>query len=209
MYEEIIKNIIGFLLYYIGNFSYFGIFILMVIESSFIPMPSEIILIPAGILIAKGEMNLILVLIFATLGSICGAYFNYFIAKSLGRKVILKLINKYGNLFLINNNKIEKSEKYFKKYGAITTFIGRLIPVIRQIISIPAGFSKMNKFKFGFYTGLGALIWSTILVYLGIIFGNNKELISKYLTSITLIICILSIFIIIIHIWKNYKNKIK
>ena len=202
-----------FLVLNIGNLGYLGIFLLMILESSFMPFPSEIILIPAGILITSNKMSFLGVLIASLLGSIIGALINYYLAKYLGRTLINKLITKYGKIFFINNKKLIQSENFFKKHGSITTFIGRLIPVIRQLISIPAGFSNMNLFEFIFFTSIGASIWSVILIYLGMTIGNNQELIKSYLTTITLIISLFVSLILIIYIIKNkkvsnYKNKI-
>ncbi|MDA3855479.1 MAG: DedA family protein [Candidatus Woesearchaeota archaeon] len=209
MIEEIYTQALNFLLVNIFNLGYFGIFLLMTIESSFIPFPSEVILIPAGVLIAQGKMSFSVVLLVATLGSLLGAAINYFLAFYLGRKTINMILERYGKIFLIDKHKITKSENFFKKHGEITTFIGRLIPVIRQLISIPAGFSKMNFFKFSLYTSLGAGIWSLILIYLGIIFANNQNLIEENLTKITLLVSLFAILIIItyIHFQKNKIHK--
>ena len=186
-----------------SGLGYFGIFVLMAIESSFIPFPSEIVLIPAGFLVQQGKMNFLIVLFMAILGSLVGALFNYFIALKFGRNGIDKLINKYGKLFFIDNNKLNKSDEFFSKYGDITTFSGRLIPVIRQWISIPAGFSKMPLNKFCIYTSLGAGIWSFILIYLGYLFGENLNIINKNLNIISWILIFLVAIIFLVYFLKR------
>ena len=206
MIAEVFYKIVDFLVQTIGSMGYLGIFILMTIESSFIPFPSEVILIPAGVLISKGNMSWIVVFILAILGSILGALFNYYLAFHLGRKAINSLLNKYGRFFFLNKESLIKSEIYFKKHGEITTFIGRLIPVVRQLISIPAGFSKMNITRFIGYTALGAGIWSSILLYLGYLFGYNLEIIKQNLKIVTWLILVSSLGIILIYI-KVKKTK--
>ena len=206
MVFEIINQIIELLVQAIDKFGYFGIFLLMTIESSFIPFPSEVVLIPAGVLIAKGEMFSSLVFLSALLGSLLGALINYYLALHLGRIVVNKLIFKYGKIFFISEKNILKSESYFAKHGEITTFLGRLIPVIRQLISLPAGFSKMNLSRFCLFTVLGAGIWVVILIYLGYFYGENMELINRNLDIITIILLALSLIIVLIYIILNRRR---
>jgi membrane protein DedA with SNARE-associated domain len=205
---ETFRSIIEILVTTISSLDYIGIFILMTVESSFIPFPSEIILIPAGLLVQRQEMALSLVLVAAILGSLAGALINYFLAAHLGRKAINKIIFKYGDLFLINKRNILKAENYFQNHGPITTFVGRLIPVIRQLISLPAGFTRMNLFKFSIYTSLGAGIWAGILIYLGYLFGDNLALIEKNLSFITMSVIFISLILILGYILLK-KPKIK
>lgn len=208
MFSELFHTFVEFLVSTIGSSGYFGIFVLMAIESSFIPFPSEVILIPAGILIARGEMNFFSALLSATLGSVFGAVINYVLALYLGRKLVNKLIQKYGKVFLLSKKSLIKSEKYFIKHGEISTFVGRLIPVIRQLISIPAGFFKMDVYKFLLYTFLGAGIWSAILLYLGLLFGENQDLLYSILIELKIGLILTSIIIIGIYfIYKLKKNN--
>jgi len=192
-------EIINLLISTIGNLGYFGIFILMLLESSFIPFPSEVIMIPAGYLAFKGEMNLLFILISGVLGSLVGAWLNYILALKYGRNVILKIIS---------NNKLEQLELFFTNYGNISTFIGRLIPGVRQYISFPAGLAKMNKITFSIYTILGAGIWSIILILLGYFFGDNQTLINQYLKEITIIVLIILLLFSLLYI-KIQKDTIK
>ncbi len=193
----------------VSNLGYFGVFILMSIESSFIPFPSEVILLPAGVLVVRGEMSFILVLIASILGSIVGALVNYYLALHLGRRVIDKLVSKYGSFVLIDHEKLQRADNYFKNHGEITTFVGRLIPVIRQLISIPAGFSRMNLFKFCLYTAIGAGIWSFILIYLGYLYGDNIKLINENLHIITPVVLVLCVVLVIVYVIFKRRKKQK
>ncbi|RLA80252.1 MAG: DedA family protein [Epsilonproteobacteria bacterium] len=186
----------------IFDMGYLGIFLLMLVESSFIPFPSEIVLVPAGYLASKGDMNISLILFASLVGSIGGALINYFGALYVGRKFLLR----FGKYILVSPETLEKMETFFAKHGAISTFTGRLIPGIRQLISIPAGLSRMNLKIFIFYTSLGALIWSAILVALGYIIGENQALIKEYLSQIVIITLITISIITAIYI-LNHKRK--
>lgn len=208
MISGVLEAFAGWLVALIGSWGYSGIFILMAIESSFIPFPSEVVMIPAGYLVFKGQMSWVLAFVFGLLGSLAGALFNYYIAYYLGRKAVNKLVASYGRLFFIDKNSIAKSEKFFKSHGHITTFTGRLIPVVRQLISLPAGFAKMNIIEFCIYTCLGAGAWTAVLMYLGYMFGNNQELIQQHLSLVTWIAIIAVVIIIGIYILVN-KNKRK
>jgi len=167
----------------IFQLGYFGIFALMAIESSFIPFPSEIVLVPAGYLASKGEMDFILIFVSALGGSMVGALINYFGALWIGRR----LLERYGKYVFIKPETLEKMDTFFQRHGHISTFTGRLIPGIRQLISIPAGLSRMDLKVFSFYTALGAGVWSLILIVLGYVMGENEALIKAYLHQITLV----------------------
>ncbi|MEA3331486.1 MAG: DedA family protein [Campylobacterota bacterium] len=196
MIRELAQTIVDL----IFDWGYLGIFLLMAIESSFIPFPSEIVLIPAGYLASKGDMSLGMIMASALGGSLVGAFINYFLALTLGRKIL----KKYGKYFFIKESALEKMDSYFEKHGHISTFIGRLIPGIRQLISIPAGIAKMNLAVFSTYTALGAGIWALILTMLGYFIGENQELIDTYLKQITISVVVV---LILLGSWYAYYQK--
>jgi len=195
MLHEIANTIVEL----VSSFGYEGIFIMMFLESTFFPFPSEIVMVPAGYLVYKGEMNMFAVLFAGIAGSLAGALFNYYLALKLGRVLLIR----FGKYAFISETTIIKMENFFVNHGHISTFTGRLIPGIRQLISFPAGLAKMNLFTFCFYTTLGASIWVVILTLLGYYIGDNEELISEYLRYI--IYALLFILSIIVLIY--YKKK--
>ena len=197
---ELLHVVINFLVESIGSLGYIGIFVLMFLESSFFPFPSEVVMIPAGYLAFKGEMSLVIVILMGILGSLAGGLFNYYLSRTLGRKLLLK----YGHYVWFDEEKLNKMEEFFKKHGEISTFNGRLIPVVRQYISLPAGLSRMNLAKFCLYTTLGAGIWVTILTLLGYFLGQNQELIKEYLQSIT--IASLAFIFLLSFVYIKKKN---
>ena len=162
-----------FFQWFVENANYLFVFLFMTIESSFIPFPSEVVVPPAAYLActntgAGGDMNIFMVVVMATLGAVCGAFINYFLALWVGRPIVYAFADsKFGHACLIDRQKVDKAEAYFDKHGAVSTFVGRLIPAIRQLISIPAGLSKMNIGVFALFTALGALVWNAILAGLG------------------------------------------
>lgn len=197
-------NLFSFFLNITEGLGYSGIVVLMAIESSFIPMPSEIIIPPAAYLASKGLMNIYLIIAMGVLGSLLGAIFNYVLAYYLGRPLIYKLANhRLAKYFLINPEKVIKAEKYFLDNSVSATFFGRLIPVIRQLISIPAGFSKMPFLKFIIYTTLGSFIWVSLLAILGYFIGANQELFLIYYKEVSLIL----VLMIIVWIFRKKIYK--
>ena len=198
MIQELAQSLVDL----IFDWGYFGIFVLMTIESSFIPFPSEIVLIPAGYLVSQEQMSLWAVMACALGGSLAGAFINYYLALFVGRRFLAR----YGKYFFIKENALKKMDEYFEKHGPISTFIGRLIPGIRQLISIPAGLAKMDIKLFSLYTALGAGIWALILVLLGYFIGENQELIKEYLKQITLSLIVV---LIVLGGWYAYYQKRK
>lgn len=162
-------NATWFFDWFVNNASYLFVFIFMTIESSFIPFPSEVVVPPAAYLaMQRGDMNIFLVVLAATAGALCGALINYILALLIGRPLVYSFANsRFGHACLIDQSKVQKAEQYFDKHGAISTFIGRLIPAVRQLISIPAGIAKMNIGVFCLFTVLGAMVWNIILAGLG------------------------------------------
>jgi membrane protein DedA with SNARE-associated domain len=199
---ETLETILG----YIDRLGYIGVMALMFIESSFIPFPSEVVIPPAGYLASQGKMELDLVIISGTLGSLLGAIFNYIIAAKLGRP----FFERYGKKFLVNKKTLNKAERFFLKHGGISTFLGRLLPGIRQYISLPAGFLKMPFLSFCLFTTLGAGIWVTILAIMGYYFGQNQELLQRHLkeVSIGLIVVVFIVALLYFKFWgKKFAEK--
>lgn len=195
------------------NLNYFWVTFFMMIESSFIPFPSEIVVIPAAFMAAEGTMSLPLVILFATVGGLLGATINYVLSYTLGRKIIYAFADsKLGHLCLFDSEKVAYAEEYFRKRGVLATLIGRLIPAVRQLISIPAGLSKMNFGKFAFFTFLGAGAWNIILACIGYGFHgvmNKEELIEKvqhYSHEFLLVIIVVFVGFVGYMIYKNKKK---
>ena len=160
---------IGFIQWCLDNLNYWTITLLMAIESSFIPFPSEVVVPPAAYkAAATGDLNIWLVILFATLGAVIGALINYLLALWLGKPIVYKFANsRFGHMCLIDQQKVETAEQFFIKYGVAATLVGRLVPAVRQLISIPAGLSKMNLPKFMLFTALGAGLWNGVLATMG------------------------------------------
>jgi membrane protein DedA with SNARE-associated domain len=199
--SEIAIGIIGNINLLIEQYNYLIIFVLMTIESSFIPFPSEIVMIPAGYLSSKGEISFFYALFASIAGCVFGALINYYLARFLG----LKILKKYGRFFFLPETSLVKIQKFFQDHGSISTFTGRLIPGIRQLISIPAGLSHMNLKKFIFYTAVGSGVWSFILLMMGFIFGQNQELIVENMNLIVIFTIIFVLIIILLYI--RYKKE--
>lgn len=197
-----ITAFIELILEIVNQLGYLGILIGMTIESSFFPFPSEAILIPVGVLVAKGQMSFFMVFVAGLAGSILGAWINYTLALFLGRSVIDSLVEKYGKFLFLTKENLKKTDSYFKEHGSITVFVGRLVFVVRQLISIPAGFARMNFLKFTFYTALGASIWTFFLIALGYFFGSELNIIPKLMGLVLLI------FVLVFSlIYYNIKVK--
>lgn len=192
-----------------SKLSYWGVFLLMSVESSFIPFPSEIVIPPAAYLAFQGEMNIFLVIFFGVLGSLFGASVNYFLARYFGRVVVYKLAStRFAKLLFLNEKNILKSENYFIKYGNFSTFFGRLLPAVRQLISLPAGFCKMSYSSFLFFTSLGAGLWVIVLAVLGYYFGANQDLFEKYYSEITIFAVFAVILaVLILLLLKRKKSR--
>ena len=197
-------EIVNFIVDTVGSLGYIGIFVMMFLESSFFPFPSEVVMIPAGYLAYKGEMSLTLAILAGILGSLAGAIFNYFLAIKFGRA----FIQKYGKYVLLKEETLQRVETFFAKHGHISTFSGRLIPAVRQYISLPAGLAKMNLLSFSIYTSLGAGIWVLILALLGYFIGSNQALIDEYLKVIIISILITLAILILFYIRIKIKKGI-
>ncbi len=209
----------GFFQWFVDHANYWFVFIFMVVESSFVPFPSEVVVPPAAYIAcsntgAGSDMNVFVVVIVATLGALAGAFINYFIALWIGRPVVYRFAeSRIGRACLITPEKVEKAEKYFDEHGAISTFIGRLIPAIRQLISIPAGLARMNVGQFALFTALGALVWNGVLGALGWWLSVSVspdqlfEKVEQYNQYLTWAGYALGAFCVIFILWNAFKPK--
>lgn len=206
---------IGFIQWCLDNLNYWTITLLMAIESSFIPFPSEVVVPPAAYkAAATGELNIWLVILFATLGALIGALVNYSLALWLGKPIVYKFANsRFGHMCLIDQAKVEKAEQFFIKYGVSATLVGRLVPAVRQLISIPAGLAKMNLPKFMLFTSLGAGLWNAVLATMGYYLESvvpEEQLIStvtKYSHEIGYVIIAVVALALAYIIYKGVKKR--
>lgn len=198
--------------WYEENTNYYTITALMAIESSFIPFPSEIIIPPAAYIASKpnSDLNIFLVVAFGTLGALIGAFINYYLALWLGRPIVYKFAeSKLGRLCLLSKEKIEVAEDYFVKNGKTSTLVGRLIPAVRQLISIPAGLARMNVLHFALFTAIGAGIWNCVLALLGYIAQGQQDLIEAYSHELSIAIVALLGMVIVYFIVKKLCQRTK
>lgn len=200
MLETFVQFIVGT----VSDLGYAGIVVLMALESSFVPFPSEVVVPPAGYLASQGEMNIYLVILSGTAGSLIGALFNYWLAVVMGRR----LLGQYGKYIFLTPERLQRMETYFYKHGEITTFAGRLVPALRQYISFPAGLGRMNIPKFCFYTSFGAGIWVVVLAVVGYVVGNNIELIKSNLRPITIVtLAVLAVIVAVYVYWHKKRGN--
>jgi len=201
--QKMLHQIITWIVDTVLQWGYPGIVALMFLESSFFPFPSEIVIAPAGYLAFRGDMSLWLVMASGTGGSLLGAIFNYWLAVKYGRP----LFEKYGRYLLVSEKALQKADVFFARHGHISTFIGRLLPGIRQYISLPAGLARMNFFLFCLFTTLGASIWVTVLGLSGFWFGRNQELLMTHIQKISLALVILCACLAAGYIWRLKRNR--
>ncbi len=207
----------SFIAWCLDHLNYWTITLLMTIESSFIPFPSEIVVPPAAYRAATSpDMNVFLVVLFATIGADLGAIINYVLARTLGRLVIYKFADsKFGHACLLDREKVETAEKFFEKHGAVSTFVGRLIPAIRQLISIPAGLVKMHIGKFLFFTTLGAGVWNAVLATAGYLLASvmpEEEMlatVTKYNDELKIVCGVVILAVIAFFVIKKFMKKRK
>lgn len=178
---------IDWILATVSSWGYTGVFILMALESTVLPVPSELVLIPAGYLAQQGQMGFLPLLLSSTFGSLAGASLNYYFALRVGRP----FLERYGSYFFVQPAVLQKTDAFFVEHGAISTFTGRLIPGIRHLISLPAGLTRMNFTTFSAYTCLGAGLWSVVLIVMGYVIGDNEALIKEHLPLVTISLVVL------------------
>lgn len=204
---------IPFIAWCLEHLNYWVITLLMAIESSFIPFPSEVVVPPAAYKAATtGELNVFLVVFFASVGACIGALVNYYLARYLGRPLVYKFAeSRLGHMCLIDSAKVEKAERYFDEHGAVGTFFGRLVPAVRQLISIPAGLARMSLGRFLLYTTLGASLWNSILAGMGWYIGHYysgqlEEKVAQYSGELKIAMLVLGVAVVLYLVYKGVKK---
>jgi membrane protein DedA with SNARE-associated domain len=198
-----LHEFIDWILHVVQGWGYSGIFILMALESTVLPVPSELVLVPAGYLAYEGKMNFFLIVTAATVGSLFGASINYAFALWVGRP----FLERWGKYFFVRPPLLHRTDAFFAKHGAVSTFTGRLIPGIRHLISLPAGLTRMHPGKFAFYTCLGAGMWSLILTAMGYLIGGNEALVQQYLKQITIgLVAAVTVGLLVYWRWQRSRG---
>lgn len=202
----------------LGNLNYWWVLVFMAVESSFIPFPSEVVVPPAAFLAMMDDnpMNIFMVIVFATLGADLGALVNYYLSRWLGRPIVYKFADsRFGHMCLIDRAKVEHAEEFFRNHGASSTFFGRLVPAVRQLISIPAGLAGMNIWRFLLFTTLGAGVWNSVLALLGYFIHRNTdlkttrevaELAARYSHEIGYVLLACAVVVVAFLIYKGLKK---
>ncbi len=198
-----IEHFVHWLVGFVEALGYPGILIMTFLESTFVPIPAELTMIPAGYLVQQGEMNLFVVLFCSIVGTVAGSLFNYYIAYHYGRRFMYA----YGKYFLFSHEKMDKLDKFFAEHGEISIFTGRLIPGLRHFISFPAGLAHMDVKKFCFYTAAGGAIWMAVLVAVGYIIGGNEELVHRYMPYITTAALALVVLMVGMYLRRQRRKR--
>ncbi len=199
-------SVVAWVVDLVREWGYGGIFLMMAVESSFVPFPSEVALIPAGYLASQGEMSPWLATLAGLAGSLVGAFVNYGLALYVGRP-FLQMVEGIDRWLPGKGSGLERAEHYFERHGEITTFVGRLIPAIRQLISIPAGLARMPLWRFGFYTGLGAGLWSAVLVAIGYAAGESEEVWRPLLQRYTVWLILGAVSLVAAYVWGQRRRS--
>lgn len=195
-----------YIIQFIENSSYIGIFILMTLESALIPIPSEVTMPFSGFLVSKGSLSFPFVVLAGALGNLIGSLIAYALGYYLEENAILGLVKKYGKLVLVTEHEYLRSLRWFNKYGSSIAFFSRLLPAVRTFISLPAGLAEMNIIKFSIYTFVGSLIWSTFLTYVGVYLGNKWDSLEVYFRQFQILIGV--VFVLMALFYLNHKLKI-
>jgi len=201
-----IELLSGFIIQLIETSGYWGVFILMTLESALIPIPSEVTMPFAGFLVTTGHFSFIAIVLLGAFGNLVGSWIGYAIGYFLEETIILTLIKKYGKFILVTVDEYNHSIKWFNKYGDKIAFFSRMLPAVRTFISLPCGLAEMNFWKFSTYTFLGSLIWSAFLTYIGVYLGSKWDTIGGYFHKFDLVLAVLLVFTVLFYI--NHKLKI-
>jgi membrane protein DedA with SNARE-associated domain len=203
MIAEILSQIAGLIIKIISESGYLGITLLMTLESACIPIPSEIIMPFSGYLVFLGRFSLLAVIFWGAVGNLLGSIIAYWVGVFGGRP----FIERYGKYVLLRQEELDRAQRFFGKYGNLSIFFSRLLPIIRTFISFPAGIAKMRFGKFCFYTFIGSLFWSAILAYIGVFLGENWEIVGTYFRKFDWLIAILLIVFIVLFLYKKLRKK--
>jgi membrane protein DedA with SNARE-associated domain len=195
------KGVMSWLVELVHDFGYFGIFIMTMLESTFVPIPSEFTIVPAGYLVHQGRLEAHWVFAAGALGTLVGSLINYYLALKAGRPLILR----YGKYILLNEERLHKVETFFEKYGALSTFTGRLIIGVRHFIAFPAGLARMDLKRFTIYTLLGGALWTALLIYTGYLIGYNKKLLIFWVPAIKISIAVIAALTLAYKIWSDRR----